>query len=361
MAALLESADDSLMAALAVVEPDARAAVNEWLAYRAAPILRIDDKRYELRWLADADVRWHVAVEWAVGAYRGVLALDGLVALDPLLVGEPFTLMPAPMRDLAVHRFVARLLASAPRALSHALEIRAVHWDPPSLLNCSCRLPFSIREHSGGAQALGMLAVETAAGLQWLHQALPVERGPVTRLDPRFGLRMEIGRSTLSAADLRRLDAGDVVWIETASHAREGIALELAGAAGRTWRCRVKHHSLRIITIDDSTAATSRTAAAVRDNDMGVSNMGAERWQVDVPVTFDLGELKIRLEDLERLQPGHIIDLPQDVSTAVVSVRVAGGTIAEGTLIAIGKRLGVRLTRILAPRESVGAAPAASA
>ena len=83
--------------------------------------------------------------------------------------------------------------------------------------------------------------------------------------------------------------------------------------------------------------------------------MDAQRWQMEVPVTFDLGELHLQVADLERLQPGHIIELPQDVSTATVSLRVADRCIAEGTLIAVGKRLGVRIGTVIA-QPAAGAA-----
>ena len=80
--------------------------------------------------------------------------------------------------------------------------------------------------------------------------------------------------------------------------------------------------------------------------------MDAQRWQLDVPVTFDLGELHLKIADLERLQPGHILELQQDVATATVALRLAGRRVAEGTLIAVGKRLGVRIGTITARQES---------
>jgi flagellar motor switch/type III secretory pathway protein FliN len=40
------------------------------------------------------------------------------------------------------------------------------------------------------------------------------------------------------------------------------------------------------------------------------------------------------------------------VATATVSLRVADRCIAEGTLIAIGNRLGVRIGTVLAQREA---------
>jgi len=80
--------------------------------------------------------------------------------------------------------------------------------------------------------------------------------------------------------------------------------------------------------------------------------MDATHWQLDVPVTFDLGELHLQTADLERLQPGNVIELQQDVATAAVSLRIADRRIAEGTLVTIGKRLGVRISTVMAQREA---------
>ena len=80
--------------------------------------------------------------------------------------------------------------------------------------------------------------------------------------------------------------------------------------------------------------------------------MQPQRWQLDVPVSFDLGELHLKIADLELLQPGHLIELEQDVATISVGLRVGERIIARGMLVAIGKRLGVRVSAILAP-ESV--------
>ena len=79
--------------------------------------------------------------------------------------------------------------------------------------------------------------------------------------------------------------------------------------------------------------------------------MDSQRRQLDVPVTFDIGELPMKVGDLERLQPGYVIELPQDVGAAVVMLRVGDRYVATGTLIAVGKRLGVRIENIAAQRE----------
>lgn len=74
--------------------------------------------------------------------------------------------------------------------------------------------------------------------------------------------------------------------------------------------------------------------------------MNDESPALDIPVTFDLGEVAVALRDLERIQPGYLFELPQDAVHATVNLRVSGTLVAEGRLVAIGKRLGVRIALV---------------
>jgi type III secretion protein Q len=343
---------------LVTIDAPTRDAINEWLNRRCAPLFKLGPEEFELRWLESAGDVWHVAIELSVGSQRALLVLDSLAALDPLLVGEPFTLMPHALRDLAVQRFAARILSYAPPVLANAMELRAIHWDGGGLPEWRCRLPFVLQRRSDGTRLTGALLFENALGLKWLHDVLPVDRmSDDVRLSLPALARLSLGKSTISSASLTALAAGDVVWIETASINREGVAVELtAPAVRRNWRCRVRRESLRIVAAAEfDTGATQQRASpsiSPAVSGTGAHPMDAQRWQLEVPVTFDLGELQLKVADLERLQPGQIIELQQDVATATVSLRVAERCIAEGTLIAIGKRLGVRISTVIAQRET---------
>jgi type III secretion protein Q len=350
----------TLESELATIDPQTRDALNEWLSRRCAPTFQLGAEEFEIRWLQSAGQQWHVMIELGAGNYRALLALDGFAALDPLLVGEPFTLMPSALRGLAVQRFVARILSFAPPALANALEVRAIMWEGRGLPDWRCRLPFLLRRRDG-TQLTGTLLFESAAALRWLDGVLPVDQtSNAKRLHLATLLRLTLGESKISPAALQSLESGDVVWIESASITRDGVAIDLLAPSARSsWRCRARRESLRIVSVAEmSQSATPKSSAPLQASaasGAGVTPMDAQRWQLEVPVTFDLGELQLQVADLERLQPGHIIELPQDVATAIVSLRVADRCIAEGTLIAVGKRLGVRIGTVIA-QPAAGAA-----
>ena len=350
----------SLESALATIDPHTRDILNEWLSRRCAPTFQLGAEEFEIRWLQSAGEQWHVLIELGAGNFRALLALDGFAALDPLLVGEPFTLMPSALRGLAVQRFVARILSYAPLALANALEVRAILWEGRGLPDWRCRLPFLLRRRDG-TQLTGTLMFESAAALKWLDGVLPVDRtSNAKRLQLAAPLRLALGESKVSSAALQSLNSGDVMWIESASITREGVAIDMTAPSARsTWRCRARRESLRIVSaVEMKAPAKPKSSAPLQasaTSGAGVFSMDAQRWQLEVPVTFDLGELQLQVADLERLQPGHIIELPQDVSTATISIRVADRCIAEGTLIAVGKRLGVRIGTVIA-QPAAGAA-----
>jgi type III secretion protein Q len=350
----------SLESALATIDPQTRDVLNEWLSRRCAPTFQLGSEAYEIHWLQSAGQQWHVLIELGAGSDRALLALDGLAALDPLLVGEPFTLMPSALRGLVVQRVIARIVGYAPSALANALEVRAILWEGRGLPDWRCRLPFLLRRQDG-TQLTGTLLFESAAALKWLDGVLPIDRASnARRLSLATPLRLALGESKIPFKALQSLDAGDVVWIENASITREGVAIDLTAPAARSsWRCRARRESLRIVAgAEINSSAVPKSSVPLQASAVagaGVPSMDAQRWQLEVPVTFDVGELQLQVADLERLQPGHIIELPQDISTATVSLRVADRCIAEGTLIAVGKRLGVRIAAVIA-QPAAGAA-----
>lgn len=345
----------SLAAVLPSVEPSVRDALDNWLRRRMAPVFRVGGSEYEIQWRAVAAPSWQVIVELAVGAHRAWLALDGFAAIDPLMVGEPMTLMPEPLRYLAVQRLIARVLSGAPRALAMAVDVRSVQWNAASNNASACRLMFTITRRADRVQSTGALLFDDSATLQWLDEVLPVDDASCrARARVSVPLYLRLGQSKLPMNELSELRAADVVWIETASIARDGVAIELVTAEQEcVWKGRARRHELRLAAPGVPAAAAFKVAteASTAANLTEGRVMSAERWRLDVPVTFELGTLSMQVDQIEQLQPGQIVDLPQEVATATVTLRVAGTPVAEGALIVVGKRLGVRIGRILARTE----------
>jgi type III secretion system YscQ/HrcQ family protein len=332
------------------IEPASRDAINAWLDARGATHFHIDDREFELAWTEPSLARMQFGMELLFGPHQVLLALDGFAAVDPLLIGDPFALMPEPLRDLVVQRVLAGFLAMLPASVVDAADVRAIHWRSETLPAWDCMLGFTLRRVPGHLESQGIIATASPAALAWLHEKLPVSAAAATpdRLNLPVPLTIELGRTCVAAPGLRALGQGDVIWIETARPTRTGLMAQLrAPGTSSGWSCRVSRESLHIVAAQRQDFATG--SADSRDATMNADRSSAP---LEVPVTFDLGELQVPVQELERMQPGRLFELPQQVAQATVNLRVSGKLIAEGRLVTIGKRIGVRIAHVRMERQS---------
>ena len=82
------------------------------------------------------------------------------------------------------------------------------------------------------------------------------------------------------------------------------------------------------------------------DEHEGLSPLDSLR-RVPLRVTFDVGELRLTLADLESLQVGQALDLGRPLSEAV-QLRINGARVGLGELVDIDGRLGVVLRSLSA-------------
>jgi type III secretion protein Q len=149
-----------------------------------------------------------------------------------------------------------------------------------------------------------------------------------------------LGSTCIDAAALRDLGTGDVVWIDTARPSRTGLLAQLLTPAGNPgWTCRLRRESLHIVAASGGASQGDRAY-------WRAPMMKADGSSLEVPVTFDLGELQVPLQQLEQLQPGRLFELSQQAGEATVYLRVSGKLVAEGRMVTIGKRIGVRIAKV---------------
>jgi type III secretion system YscQ/HrcQ family protein len=354
MNALVDAAliDGSPHLQLEPIDPNAARAVTELL--RALPERaqwRLGEQHLQLQWSEPRldDVR--IALELRAGAHTLLLAFDSLATFDPLLVGAPFSRLPAPMRTRTLHRWLARALDSLPAALRESADLTHVAWDTPiAAARWPCRIAFEL-SRAGGSSSHCIVAATNAAAFDWLRSVLPANAEHATlRTTLAIPVRAVVGETLLPVRSIESLECGDVVWIATARHTRRGISIRLTTHDGRlAWRGDLKRNDFRLLEREpaDALALSQHCGGSAMDPDYR-----ATMREIEIPVTFDLGELAIALKDLERMQPGELLELPQAAESTTVHLRVAGQVIAAGRLVAVGRKLGVRMTDVGAMRET---------
>lgn len=69
--------------------------------------------------------------------------------------------------------------------------------------------------------------------------------------------------------------------------------------------------------------------------------------EIELGLSFELGEQTLTLGELEAVGPGYIFRLAQPVADTEIGIRVNGRIVGSGQLVSLGDVLGVRVTRFL--------------
>ncbi len=160
-------------------------------------------------------------------------------------------------------------------------------------------------------------------------------------------LRLEfcLGHTNISVAELRTLETGDILcidhWLSNADKLRLQGTLE-----GASTPCMVLWADERIATVSN----VFFQGSPMHGDESHFE--GAPQHQVDdleVTIAFNLGERHIKLGELQALRPGYVFALSSTLNRTTIRIAVNGTTIGAGQLVAVGERLGVRVTRLSGP------------
>ena len=145
-----------------------------------------------------------------------------------------------------------------------------------------------------------------------------------------------LGTTTFPVADIKRLDIGDIVVFENSNSSEMTLICE-----NIVQKFQIKPNNKIIVPYETGGG-----------NSMD-ENTNANLWdsiQVDMTAEFD--KVKVTLGELKSIEEGLIVDLCS-VYDNKVSLKVGGKTVADGELVIINDRFGVRIERVndSAPQE----------
>jgi type III secretion protein Q len=201
---------------------------------------------------------------------------------------------------------------------------------------------------------------------QW-EAMRPNARLPLRRLP--LVLPCSVGQATLDRSQLAMLRAGDIVMLATAYFDTQGRGVLFVASRYMRVRCidGEQNTMLEFLGWEDAMVAgnteeTVRTPAgdtrraqpaakelanlpvqALPDNaELEPSEPLTDFAALTVTVSFDLGSIELRLDELDRLTVGSILRLNAP-SPPEVSMRVNGQRVGEGDLVEVDGRLGVQI------------------
>ena len=151
------------------------------------------------------------------------------------------------------------------------------------------------------------------------------------------------------AAALLELRSDDVLWLAGAP----GTAMVLVGEAF-LFRCQVRTRTVegeqrKVLTGWEVMESLSEAKPLwSRDLERAIDT------RVKVELMALLGSTRITLRELRSLTPETEVVLDQEVSTPIILL-ANGAAVAEGKVVAVGERVGVRITRLLGEQDPGGA------
>jgi len=217
-------------------------------------------------------------------------------------------------------------------------------------------LGFELRGEDGTVALRGFASLDDPAAWDTLVPAFARRRVDIAtqRFDAlRLPLHFELGCTTLALKELAGIRAGDVIGIER--WAAFGSALQVTANAGG---CA----GLQIVGMADGSRITvtamgeprmNRDDPAAADPSLSGDPAGLPLSRLDaleVVLRFEVGELSLTLGELKSLSPGHVFDLGQTLNRCDVRILAHGNLLGRGYLVAVGDRLGVRVSEF-APNE----------
>jgi flagellar motor switch protein FliN/FliY len=111
-------------------------------------------------------------------------------------------------------------------------------------------------------------------------------------------------------------------------------------------------------TVEAGAAAVAQPAAAVFEQLSGTTENSAAPQGfdmiLDIPVnlTVELGRTKISIRNLLQLAHGSVVEL-EGMAGEPMDVLVNGTLIAQGEVVVVNEKFGIRLTDVITPQERI--------
>ncbi|MGK6308626.1 type III secretion system cytoplasmic ring protein SctQ [Variovorax sp. DT-64] len=332
--------------------------------YAAAPPceLRAGDTGYRLQWKHDAGLGQIArdSYRFKLGAHVGHLALDA-PSLQVLLGERRIELLPRELRYILLADALHPMVDALEKALRlhfewqpSEAEARELREQAPPRCDPERAAFFVATPSDDGASLCGFVQFEDAATLDAL---LPAGAGPrAVRSSAAFdALRLPVhfllGSTPISLGEITSIRPGDIVGIEqwSSSGAAIVVTAALAGPAGRQLTAFAEGSR---ITVQQSRDSAMKPDMPARSADAADSaNLPLDRLDaLEVSLRFEVGELSLTLGELKSIRAGHVFELGQPLNRSPVRILAHGNVLGKGYLVAVGDRLGVRVSEF-APGE----------
>lgn len=203
-----------------------------------------------------------------------------------------------------------------------------------------------VARQASGELATFVVREAPAAACETVRQHL--RRGPGGGLRSLLALRgaVALSQRPVRRALLRSLAPGDVLLMSAgvADTETPGCEVRWGPAGARSW-CAPAHVDDFSLTIQGAPHMSDDTQDPGVGLDLpdGPDALG----ELDIPVRFEVETVPVPLADLESLAPGYVIELSAPLASAPLRLVACGRVVGTAELVAVGDRLGARITRMV--------------
>jgi type III secretion protein Q len=342
--------------------------------YSAAPWHGVPVKgvSYRLAWHHD-EAFAHTSREsytFRLGAHIGHLAMDA-PSMQALLGERRIELLPRDLRYILLADALHPVIDTLEKSLRLHFE-----WQPseaetrPSwegrdareqreqpLLHCDPeRAAFFVATPSdGGAMLRGFVQFDDAATLDALVPTAATPRHAARTSEAFHALRLPVsfrlGSTPIQLREISSIRPGDIVGIEqwSSSGAAIVVTAELGGPGGLHLSAVAEGSRITVQQSRDSAMkpdTPADPAPAAETVNLPLDRLDA----LEVTLRFEVGDLSMSLGELKSIRAGHVFDLAQPLNRSPVRILAHGNVLGKGYLVAVGDRLGVRVSEF-APGE----------
>ena len=344
--------------------------------YGAAPLPDIAaarGARYRIRWHHDAAFARTAreSFRFRLGSHVGHLAMDA-PSLQALLGERRIDLLPRDLRYILLADALHPLIDALEKALrlhfewqpseTEARDMRDTHdmherghRSLPSQGDPEHAAFFVAMPLEGSTVLRGFVQFEDTATLDALVPAATGPRHNAYAADTFDALRLPVsfrlGSTPIRLREVGSIRPGDIVGIEqwSSSGAAIVVTAELGGSAGRHLSAFAEGSRITVQQSRDSAMKPDIPALAADTADN--ANLPIDRLDaLEVTLRFEVGDLSVSLGELRSIRAGHVFDLGQPLNRSPVRILAHGNVLGKGYLVAVGDRLGVRVSEF-APGE----------
>jgi hypothetical protein len=286
---------------------------------------------WEFQWVNDGAPcqSAHVTGQLRWRGFEIGFSVDGMLGLDGRLAASSLASVPPEFQQLVLQHFADECLQSLRSSPLADMTLVSLQWhEEPFALEGE--FEFTLKRTELLRLSRGRLTVFDEAGRRQLIDALAAVRWPVPHSLSMLNGRLQIGSVRLSPEEYAGLEVGDLVWLDDAEVAPSGLRARFLPANEAEAAC--------FVWCKRSTLSLQKPAVQILPQGIGTDEPGFNFVAISPEVT-------VQRSWMQGAVPQQPIARP--VMSIVWQLVSEGQGRCEGQLIVVGRRLGLRLTRVV--------------